>query len=258
MTKITFLGTAGDTRVIARKNFCAGGLAIQTEGLQFLFDPGPGALKAAQPSEVNIRATDAVIVTNNSPMSSNDLTIVADFLSLSGDDRHGVLIGSESITTQAMQPFFERVIRLRPEDKVSIGSVNIIAKKAQTEDPTSISILLETPDLKIAYFPPIGFSKTLAKDFAGADIVIMHITLPQGITEEKKLNLNQATEMINIIKPRLILVTGLGAKFEKDSAHLDIVRHIQRETKLQTMVANDGLAINASVYKRQKQTTLLK
>lgn len=255
MNKITFLGTAGDTRSIARKNTCAGGLAIQTEGMQFLFDPGPGALQSAQPAGINIRATDAVIVTNNSKISSNDLDIVADFLSLSGDDRHGVLIGAESVTTAQLQPFFERVIRVRPDDKVSIGDVNIIAKKATTKDPTSISILLETPSFKVGYLPHMNLSKTIAKDFNGIDILIINILHPKGITEDKTLNLNQATEMIKEINPRLVLVTGMGSKFTQDG-HLEAIRHIQKETKVQTMVASDGLAVNASTYKKPRQQKL--
>ena len=142
MNKITFLGTAGDTRQIAKKNTCAGGFAIQIEGMQFLFDPGPGALQNALGSGINIRATDVILASNNLPLQSHDLKIVADYFALSGDDQHGILIGSESIVTEPYKALFERIIRVRPDDKISIGDVSIIAKKINSKDPTGISFLI--------------------------------------------------------------------------------------------------------------------
>lgn len=253
MNKLTFLGTAGDSTCIARKNLGAGGLILQTEGLQFHFDPGPGALQSAQPTGINLRDTDAVIVTNNSPLSSNEAHLVADFSSLGGEDRHGVFIGAQSTATQELQKYFERIIAIKPDDKVSIGDVDVIAKKAQTKDETGVSILIETPEYTLGYLPHMNTSKTLAKSFSGIDILVIHILNPKGITQEKTLNIDQAIEMIQIIQPKLVVATGLGSKIESD---LDIIRAIQKETKVQTMVASDGLAINASTYKRPRQTKL--
>jgi ribonuclease BN (tRNA processing enzyme) len=253
MNKLTFLGTAGDSICIARKNLGAGGLIIQTEGLQFHFDPGPGALQSAQPTGINLRDTDAVIVTNNSPLSSNEAQVVAEFSSLEGADKHGVFIGAQSVVTNQMQKYFERVIAVKPEDKVSIGDVNITAKRAQNKDETAISIHLETPEYSLGYIPDTNLSKTLAKDLAAIDILVMHIKNPKEITEEKTLNLDQAIEMIEIIQPKLAIITGMGSKIQST---LDVIRTIQKETKVQTMVATDGLAINASTYRRPRQTKL--
>ena len=54
MEKLLFLGTSGDHIVTGKQILGSGGIIFQTEGMQFLIDPGPGCLIKAKESGIKI------------------------------------------------------------------------------------------------------------------------------------------------------------------------------------------------------------
>ena len=63
--KIIFLGTAGESLVYGKQIRASGGIIVQADNLQFMIDPGPGAVTMAAQFGINLRDTDAVFVTHN-------------------------------------------------------------------------------------------------------------------------------------------------------------------------------------------------
>ena len=262
--KITFLGSAGDIKT-AGKIYSSGGIVINTEGYQFQIDPGISSLSTAREAQVNLRDNDVVICTNNNLVSCNDLNAVIDYMSLEGEDKHGVLVGAVSVINgsndenpilkETTRKHVEKIIGLKPDDKVGLGDVDITAKKVNSPDDNGIGVLIEAPVFRLGYVPTSGFSVTNAKQFEKVDILILSVKNPSSVTEAKSMNIKEAVQFIDLAKPRLAIITNLGFKLSKDTS-VKIIREVQKETKVQTMVASPGLVINASSYKAVKQEKL--
>jgi hypothetical protein len=262
--KILFLGTAGDIKT-AGKLRSAGGIVVNTEGYQIHLDPGPGALESAKVMKLNLRETQVIVATNNSLINTGEVSAVADYMTYEGLDGHGVLIGAISVINgsneenpvlkESSRKYLEKVIGLRADDKVGLGDVNIHAIKIQSKDESGIGIMIESPVFKMGYLPECGFSVKTCKALEGVDILILSIKNPKNEEVPKSLNLSEAEKVVTLVKPRLVVITGLGYKLAAGNP-IDIIRDIQKTTKIQTMVASDGMVLNASSYKSVKQEKL--
>jgi len=263
--KLYFLGSAGDIKS-AGKNHSAGGLIVQTEGIQIHIDPGIGALNCSRRTKIDLRDTQVLISTNNYLVSSNEVNAVASYMTLDGEDRHGVLIGSSSVINgteneppvinENTQKILERIITIRANDKVGIGNVDIHATKINSKDSTSVGLIIESPVFKMGYFPHMRFSKTAAKMMDKVDILVINIKYFDSESKNDGLNLDEGIKIVNSSKPRLVIITGMGYKLNNEK-YIKIIRKFQKETKIQTMVAEEGMILNASSYKKARQEKLL-
>ncbi|MFT4326083.1 MAG: MBL fold metallo-hydrolase [Candidatus Woesearchaeota archaeon] len=260
--KIVFLGTSGDV-VSAGRYSSAGGFVLQTEGFQFHVDPGVGALESGRVLDVNLRETQVVLCSNNSLVDSGDLNAVIEFLTHDGDDKHGILIAANSVVNgsdsenpilkESTKKNLERIITVRPSDKIGLSDIAVHATKCNAKDGTAIGFKFEAPHFTLSYIPTAGFGNL--KQYEDTDILLLSVKNPNSIVDSKELTVKDAIKTIEEIKPRLVIITNLGYMLHKESS-IKIIRDIQKETKIQTMVATSGLVVNAGSYKKVKQEKL--
>ncbi len=262
--KITFLGTAGDLKTAANYK-SAGGFIVLTQGYQLHFEPGIGAIECAKKNNVNLRNNVAVIATSNSILSCNDLNAVADYMTLEGEDRHGVLIGAVSIINgsnnenpilkETSRKYLERVIGLKAGDKVAIAEIDVYAQRIDSKDSTAIGIIIDSAGYKIGYIPESGFMVSIAKSYEGVDTLILSLKHPTSYGEAKTMNVTDAIKFIDIAKPKHVIVTGLGFKLASEQS-INLLRDLQKKTGIPTIVAEDEQTISLTSYKKHKQETL--
>ena len=89
MVEIIFLGTGSSLDNLTRRN--AGGFVLKTESEQIHFDPGPGAVAAAQAFNVNLKNTDAVIISRNDSIRNNEQNLISQL-----SDKQTLMINQES------------------------------------------------------------------------------------------------------------------------------------------------------------------
>lgn len=262
--KIIFLGTAGDIKTAGRGIRNSGGMVLKTNNLFILINPGPDILNSAVQTEVNLRESDIIMCTDNSLINSGGLETAINYITLEGDDKHGILISPLSIEkgnnsenpilNQKSLNLFERNIFLSPSDKVEINDTQIHAIKCHNEDKSAIGFIFRNDDIRIGFIPHTTFSRTIAKKFQDIDIMISYSTFNED-KKEKRMNLEECVEFISEINPKLAVVTGLNKESTQEN-DLKIIREIHQKAKVQVIVAKDGTVINASTYKKSKQTKL--
>lgn len=266
--KIIFLGTGGDITVVGRQRRASGGIAIRVEGYQFMLDPGPGTLVKARDFGVNIRSTTAVLVSHSHLTHSNDLNAVISAMSYDGLDRKGVVIAAESVIngsvhdeirpvlTNHAAECVERVISLKPEQRVGIETIEIHALKTKHQDSTNIGFKFFTPQFVLSYSSDTGYSSDIAEQYKNSDILVLNVVNPKEDRSKENLNVEDCIKILNKTKPRMCVMTHFGNRM-LDSDPIYQAREIQRETGVQVIAATDGMEISPTSYSAQlRQKTL--
>lgn len=265
-SKIVFLGT-GSGAVAQQQNRATGGIAILSQGFQFLLDPGPGALVRLKQMGLNVRATTSVLVSHAHLMHSNDLNAVVSAMTYNGIDPRGVLIASKSVVegTEGISPVLtpfhkrclERVIVPEGNQKIGIESIEVHALKTHHSDPTALGFKIFTPDFVLTYTGDTGLKKELLDQYKQTDILV--INMPNfDKKDEFALNKEDVIKLIQRVDPALAILTHFGTKVIHEDP-LQISRDIHRITDVQTIAAKDGLIITPESYSsgmRQKTLNL--
>ncbi len=262
MSRIIFLGTGGDKSIIGRQIRASGGFILQTDNLQIHVDPGPGALNKAREYGLNIRANDALLVSHNHLGHCNDLNAVIDAMTLSGLDKKGVLITNSTIVNGAdnYQPYLtnyhksclEKIIVLKPGQKVGIENIEIHATFAQHSEPNTIGFKIITPRFILGYTSDTNYHKELVQAFENTNILIINTVLPGDQKSDYLLNKEKTIKLIEKIKPKLAIIQHFGFEMLKADPLLE-ARDIQHTTHIQTIAAKDGLSITPSSYDARSQ-----
>jgi len=253
-SKIIFLGTGGDAFVIGKQMRASGGIILQTEGLQFHIDPGPGALVKAAENGINLRGNTAVIATCNHINHCNDINAVISAMTYAGFDKRGVLVAAHSVVntderylTEFHKNCLEKIIVLKSGQRLGIEDTEIHALPANHSDPDTIGLKFITNDFILTYSSDTSYSKALVKAYKDSDILILNLPLPGDEKKEGQLNTQEAIKIISEVNPKLAIITHFGMKMLK-SDPLYEARQIQKQTNVQILVAKDGLVINPASY----------
>lgn len=267
--KIIFLGTGGDSFVIGKQIRASGGIIIQIEDSQFHIDPGPGALVRATEYGINLRSNTGVICTNNKIEHANDANAVIDAMSLGGIDIHGVFVCTKSVINGSdrdspmLSSYYrkcvERVLTLEKGQSLGINNIELKGVGVKSSDPSDIGLKIITPSFCVGYTSDTGYTPQLSEELKGVDILIVNVLYPNDMRNEFQLCTHDATRLITEVQPKLVILTHFGVKMLEADV-LTQARFMQNETKIQTVVAKDGMVINPVSYDvnlRQKTLNLL-
>ncbi len=264
MDRLIFLGTAGDHTVYAKQVRASGGFVLQTEGMQFFVDPGPGALLKAREFGINIRENTAVIVSHAHLGHCADVNAVVFTGSYGKIDPQSVLITNKTLVDDSegnmpiMNEYFrgcvERVIVVTDGNKVGIGKIEIDATKTQHHEEHGVGYKFLCPNFTMGYIGDTEYFKEMDNIYKDMDILL--INMPDGFEKKTKgrMNAEDCIKLLEGAKPNLAIITHYGQSMLKEDP-LSVAREMQRRTKVQVMCAKDGMAINPVSYshgKRQK------
>lgn len=264
---IIFLGTGGDSYVVGKQIRSSGGIILQIDENQFHIDPGPGSLLMAKEVGVNLRANTGLFVSHNHLNHCNDVNAVIDAMTYSGFDKKGVLIANNTVINgnQNYPPFLqeyyknclERYVVLNEGQKVGINDVEIKALKARHSESNAIGFKFFTSEYTISYSGDTKYSVEVAEEYKNSNVLILNVPFLKKEKDNDGLSKEDAIKIINIVKPRLAIITHFGIDFIK-SDPLYEVRDIQRETNCQIIAARDGMVVDPLSYSvEQGQKTLI-
>lgn len=262
MGKIIFLGTAGDSFVSGKQIRATGGIIVQIREVQLHIDPGPGALARAEQAGINLRANTAILVSNDNILNCNDVNAVVDAMTYGGADKRGVLVGNISSMNgreghfSCIDEFYksclERTITLVPGQKLGIEDIEVHAVPAITADPNAIGFKIFTDEFVLGYTSSTKFSKELAKEYKGCDILILNVLNPSGEKSDTDLNSDEAVKFIDEAKPYLTAIKHFGTKMIKADP-LAEGREIQKKTNITVLSAKDGTILVPSSYSAESR-----
>ncbi|MBD3310231.1 hypothetical protein GF351_03350 [Candidatus Woesearchaeota archaeon] len=262
--KITFLGTGGDSFLIGKQIRASGGIIVQAGDHQLHLDPGPGTLVRAAEYGINLRENTAVLVSSPSILKCNDINAVLDAMSYGGMDINGVLLAASQLVNgtdnesgflkKKHSKYVERVLAVRPEQRIGIENVEVRVLKTSAENNVGFKVF--TPDFVFSYSSATSYEKSIAEQYHKSDILVLDVQLPQEETAENCLSRHDATRIVNLVKPRLTVLTGFSKRM-LEADPLYEAREVQKATGCQVVAANDGMVINPVSYSASmKQKTL--
>ncbi len=265
-SKITFLGTGGDSYTYAKQYRGSGGFILKIDNAQFHVDPGPGATVRAAENGINLRENTAVLVSHNHLGHCNDVNTVIDAMTYSGLDKKGVLICNTTLMngTEKMKGYLtdfhkdcvEKIIVLEPEKKIGIQNIDIVGTKAKHTEH-SIGFKFITPNFTLGYTSDTKVTNEIIDQYEGCDVLIMNVVAPPGVKIEGQMNCDDAVRMISKVKPKLAIITHFGLKMLKADPIYE-AREIQKKTNVQVIAAKDGMVVSPGSYAaKAKQKNLL-
>ena len=265
MSKIIFLGTAGDSTVVSRQLRASGGIVLQLEGVQFHIDPGPGALVRAKEYGVNPHQTTAVLVSHHHINHCSDLNAMVEAMTHGGIEHRGLVLASKSvlspqedifpILTKHHQALVEKIIPVEKNHKVGIEFVEIHTLAADHTDPTAVGFKFFCPRFTVSYTGDTAYSDLLVEQLQGTDILILNVPYPGSTGKNKHLDVEAATRIILGVHPHIAILTHFGWEMLKNDP-LAISRDVQRLTGIPTIAATDGFSLSPENYRFPRSPVL--
>jgi ribonuclease BN (tRNA processing enzyme) len=257
MARIIFLGTAGSSAVVSKQLRASGGIILQLEDLQFHIDPGPGSLTKAREYGISLNNNTAVLVSHCHMNHCNDLNSVVEAMTHGGLENRGIIAASKSVLTSIdgghpfltkyHQSLLEKVIPLEKNHKVGIDLVEMNAIPASHTDKTAVGFKFFCPKFTLAYTGDTTLTTDLIESLMGTDILILNVPYPGDKAQGKNLDSASAIQIISKVQPKLAIITHFGLDMLKADP-LQEAREIQRITGVQTIAAQDGLAISPDTF----------
>jgi len=257
MTKIIFLGTAGDSAVVNKQIRSSGGIILQLEDIQFHLDPGPGSLVKAKDYGINPHHTTVVLISQKGIIRCNDLNVVIDAMTHSGIEHRGLILGSKSVLqgtdgdhpflTRYHQSLVERIMPLEKNHKVGLELIEINAIPTKHSDETAIGFKFFCPKFTLSYSGDTELTAELLESLVGTDILILNVLNPGKKKSDNSLNTQDVIKIVSHVQPKLAILTSFGLDMIKADP-LEEAREVQRVTGIQTICAQDGLTISPEGY----------
>lgn len=265
---IIFLGTGGDTHIVSKQIRASGGIILRADDLQFHIDPGPGSLVQSKRFNVNPRETSVILVSHAHLLHANDLNATIHAMTYNGLDIKGVVLAPPSVLSgkgdigpwisNHHRKLLEKVIEISPEKRIGIETIDIWPLPTFHADPDGVGFKIMTTRFTFTYSGDTSYSKNLLEAYSGSDILILNTVSPtHEDTSEDQLSLEDATKILEEVKPRLCVITHFGKKM-LDSDPLQEARNLQIKTGVQVLAATDGLTINPYSYAAEAKQKSLK
>ena len=249
------MGSGTGSAVVGKGIRSSGGIILRIGQNQFHIDPGIGAVTKAAELGANLRENTAVFLTHAHINHSNDANAVIDSMTHSGLDKKGVLIanktsinGSEDyspVISNYHKGLLERYIMVDRNKKIGINEVEVQTITARHNEPNSIGLKFFAPDFTLTYSGDTVYAPDIVDQYLNSNILILNV--PNIKKSEHNLCTEDAIKIIQKVNPRLAIITHFGHEMIK-SDPLYEVREIQKQTKVQTLAAKDGMIVNPVSY----------
>lgn len=252
---ILFLGTGTGPAVTGKGIRSSGGIILKSNDTQFHIDPGIGAIVKAAEYGANLRENTALLISHAHLNHSNDANAVIDAMTYGGLDKKGVAIANRTSLqgTDDYAPaissyhrnLLERYIAVNRNQRIAINDIEIHVITARHNEPNSIGFKFFTPEFTLTYTSDTVYSLDIAEQYLDSNILILNVPFSQK--HESNLCVEDAIKIIQHVQPRLAIITHFGYEMVKADPLYE-AREIQKQTKVQTLAAKDGMVINPILY----------
>ncbi len=255
--KIIFLGTGGARFVVAKQFRATGGIILQYGKDQIHIDPGPGALVRARQFDVDIEKNTAILVSHDHLDHCNDINAVIDAMTKGGIIKKGVLIGNKTIIkgTKDSYPYLttfhrkclSKVVIAEPGKKIKLNDVTIIPTKAKHDAPDTVGFKIMAPKFTLGYTSDTDWFRGIEKEYKGCDIMIIDNVRCFGKKYKGHFSSAETVKLLQKVKPKLAIIQHFGMTMLRANPIYE-AREIQKQSKVQTIAAVDGMHVDPISY----------
>jgi len=243
-----------------------GGLFFDLDDVEFIIDPGPGALVHAHSLKLKPEAWNGVFVSHLHPDNCSDANVLLDGMkeSFLVAEQHCILPKEKLKSRMDYYPcisvYHQKLVKylypVKHNDFVNIKNLEITVAKSNHSDPT-VGFLIKHPKITIGY-PADGFYYSgQEKHYEGCDLLILNVLVPKGEKpdEEKHMSVDDAIKFVKGMsaKPKLIVVQHLSFWMLRNNIWKQ-TKIIQDATKIRTIHAEDFMEVDLETF----ETKILK
>jgi ribonuclease BN (tRNA processing enzyme) len=247
---IKFLGTAGARFVMIKQLRSSGGIWINAEEENILFDPGPGSLVQCNKTRpaLNPESLDAIILSHKHLDHCCDINVMIEAMTGGGFKKRGKVfcpsdaLKNDPVILKYTQKLPEEIIKIKERTKYKIDDFEFETSMRHIHasetygikfklNSTSVSILSDTK-----YFPQL-------KNFYSTDILIISVTFYEPRHDIAHLCLDDVRKIIQQTNPKKVVLTHFGMSMLKHKPNI-LAKQLSKELNTEVIAAYDGMIIN--------------
>src|SRR5659263_330370 len=232
MSSVTFLGTGGGRMVVLNQLRKSGGFWLKLDGLNILHDPGPGSLVMVHQLGLKPRDLDAIILSHRHIDHSNDVNVVTEAMTGGGFTPRGRLIApsdcfnSDPVILQYVRPFVE-INEIKKGMEITLKDIRMKFPVENMHPVETYGVIYTFRSGSLGYIPDTEYFPGLVNAYAGIDY----------------LNMEEAGDLINKIRPKKAILTHFGLQVLKSSPEYQ-AKLLSEKTGVRVIAAKDGMTVN--------------
>ena len=251
--EVVFLGTGGGRFTTITQKRRTGGIRILSNRLNLHIDPGPGALIYSLEAGLNPQKLNAVLVSHRHPDHYSDAEIMVEAMTGGMLKKRGILAAPPNILlgnneagpgiSTYHQRMTEEAIVVKPGANFSVGDATVAATEARHTDPEAVGYRIEIPEVgTIGYTADTEYFEGIENEYRGVRILIISVMRPLGSPWTGHMTPEEATEIVDAVKPEMAVATHFGMKMLFSSPNHE-VKLIEEKTGVPTVAAFDGMKL---------------
>lgn len=248
MSDVIFLGTGGGRMVVLNQMRQSGGFWLHLDGVNILQDPGPGSLVITHKQALKPSSLDAIVLSHRHIDHSNDINVMIEAMSGGGFNPRGRVIvpgdclNEDPVVLKYVRPFTE-IVEIKMGLKISIRDINILFPIKTMHPVETYGAIYEFNSMRLGYIPDTEYFPGLTQVYRGVDFLIINVVRMTTDKRIRHLNIKEAANLIESIKPKMAILTHFGLQVLKASPDYQ-AKLISERTGIRVIAAYDGLRVS--------------
>ena len=253
MDRIKFLGTAGARFVVEKQVRASGGIWMTLDDANLLIDPGPGTLVkcASSKPKLNPSTLEGIILTHKHLDHSADINVMIEAMTEGGFKRRGEVFApldaleEDSVILRYLRGFVNKIHILKEGGNYSIGKIEFFTPLKHIHGVETYGVVFKSSKYTISLIVDTKFFPELLNAYSKSDVIIMNVVRAEAkgkSLEMDHLNLEDAKNIIQKIKPKLAILTHFGMTMVK-AKPWQLADQLSKEVGLKVIAASDGMEV---------------
>jgi len=248
--KLIFLGTAGARYVAFGVLRQGGGFWINLDGVNFHFDPGPGALIYAHKKGLHPDWLSYVVLSHRHLDHCADINHILEAMTLGGKRKKGVLfcpsdaVSYDPVVLKFTRGNLKETVIVKEGDSFDLeGGLKLKFPVKHVHGVETYGAVLKGR-VTIGYISDTKYFEGIEKHYVEAkDVLIINNTFLKEKPHVPHLCIDDSKRIISTIKPRLAILTHFGMTMIR-AKPWEIADGIAQETGIRTVAAWDNMVVD--------------
>jgi ribonuclease BN (tRNA processing enzyme) len=242
---LIFLGTAGARVMVAHQILASGGLWLDLNGTQILFDPGPGCLVQATKRKLNPTKLQAIILSHRHLDHSADMNVMIEAMTDGGLHKRGVIflpsdaLDDDPVILRYLQGYPERIEILKEGGRYSVGDVSFATPLRHQHAVETYGVVFETHKHSISCIVDSRYFDGLCTAYK-SDLLIINVVRLEPSGTYDHLSALDAGRIIREIRPKAAIITHFGMTMWR-AKPWEVAKNLSQETGVNVVAARDGM-----------------
>jgi len=141
-----------------------------------------------------------------------------------------------------VRPFVE-IIEIKNGMEMTIKDIKIKFPIENRHPVETYGIIYTFKSGRLGYIPDTEYFPELVQAYGGVDYLILNVVRMKTDKRIRHLNMDEAAELINKIRPQKAILTHFGLQVLKSSPEFQ-AKLISRKTGIDVIAAQDGMTVN--------------